>query len=310
MRRINPGWWILALALLPAMAGAATLEVGPQRHYTLPSQAITVARSGDQIVIDAGTYTDCAVVAQNNLVIAGAPGATVVLRGKTCEDQGILVIVGANITIRNLTLADAHSVHFNGAGIRQFGPSLVVDEVHFEDNENGILATPATGGVLLVRNSEFLRNGSCEQACAHAIYAGTAMTRLVVERSRFVGTRRGHHIKSRALSTDVVECSLADGEEGTASYHIDIPNGGDVLIRDNWMRKGPNAENRTAAIMLGAEGVERPTNSIVIENNRLDVMGAYSSVFVFNHTATPAELRRNHLGARVEPLRGPGSVIP
>ena len=40
----------------------------------------------------------------------------------------------------------------------------------------------------------------------------------------------GHHIKSRALKTMVMGNTIEDGPDGTASYEVDAPNGGNVDI--------------------------------------------------------------------------------
>jgi hypothetical protein len=160
-----------------------------------------------------------------------------------------------------------------------------------------------------VRNSEFLRNGSCERDCAHGIYVNR-LALLRVERSVFRATREGHHIKSRAMRTEVLDSEIADGPEGTASYLIDLPNGGSVLIRGNALEKGPRAGNRLAAISIGAEGVARPTPEILVQDNRFRVEGRYRPFFVLNLTATPAMLRGNVIEGQAEPLRGEGTVVP
>ena len=214
---------------------------------------------------------------------------------------------GTRVTVRGLTLQRARVPNGNAAGIQAEGRDLLVERVRFLDNENGILAASQPQGALIIRNSEFLRNGSCEQACAHGIYAGR-LALLRVERSTFRATRQGHHINSRANSTEVLDSDIADGMDGTASYLIDVPNGGAVLIRGNRLEKGPQAENRRAAIVIGAEGVDRPTPDILVEDNRFRVHGAYHPAFVLNSTATPAILRNNVIEGQATPLRRDGSV--
>jgi hypothetical protein len=85
---------------------------------------------------------------------------------------------------------------------------------------------------------------------------------------------------------------------GTASYLIDVPNGGAVVIQNNRLEKGPKAENHKAAISIGAEGVDRPTPEIRVEGNHFSADGAYGTVFVVNRTATPAMgLEINRIGS-------------
>ena len=117
-------------------------------------------------------------------------------------------------------------------------------------------------------------------------------------------------MKSRAYRTEVLDCDVEDGLEGTASYLIDVPNGGAVLLRGNRLSKGPRSGNRSTAISIGAEGVDRPTPEIRIESNVFTLEGSrYRTVFVTNHTATPALLRGNNLPPTVTPLRGDGRVV-
>ena len=186
--------------------------------------------------------------------------------------------------------------------------NLTVERVRFLDNENGILLAGVPRGALLVRDSSFIGNGSCARACAHGIYAGP-LELLRVERSRFLGTREGHHVKSRAFRTEVLGCDIEDGPEGTASYLIDVPNGGAVLLRGNRLSKGPRSGNRSTAISIGAEGVDRPTPEIRIELNVFTLEGGYRTVFVTNFTATPALLRGNSLPPTVIPLKGDGRTV-
>ena len=161
---------------------------------------------------------------------------------------------------------------------------------------------------MIIRESVFDRNGVCAPSCAHGLYVGQ-LDVLKVESSRFVGTKQGHHIKSRARHTEVTDCIIQDGADGTASYEIEAPNGGSLVVRGNAIEKGPQAENHSAAIVLGAEGVTQPTREITIENNTFRNDGPWETAFVNNLTATPAMLRGNQFSGPVKPLRGDGQVI-
>ncbi len=272
----------------------------------MPSQAARIVRDGDTIVIDPGDYVDCAVWTRRNLIIEGK-GAGAVIRRRVCDEKGVFVTAGDDITVRNLTFADARAPSHNGAGIRAEGRNLTVEGSRFIDNENGILSGPAPDSTILVAGSEFRGNGSCEAACAHAIYVGH-IGLLRVERSRFSGTREGHDIKSRARRTEMVDNLIEDGPKGSSSYLIDIPNGGATLIQGNRMTKGPHSDNPGTAISIGAEGVSNPTPWLIVRNNRFSNKQKVGTVFVRNHTASDARLSGNVLRGAVIPLDGPGSV--
>jgi len=238
-----------------APARKAKLEVGPGKPFAMPSGAAAIAKDGDHIAIAPGEYVDCAVWRANNLLIEGtSPG--VVITDKTCMGKGLFVIVGNDITVRNLTLTRARVPDNNGAGIRQEGRNLTIESVKFINNQNGILGNPQPDSTVVIRNSGFERNGTCAGACAHGIYFND-LKLLRIENSRFFETRQGHHIKSRAARTEVIDCDISDGPNGTASYLIDVSNGGSTVVRGSKLEKGPKSENHKAAIAIGVEGSER-----------------------------------------------------
>jgi hypothetical protein len=298
---------LAALLLAPGLAQARTLEVGEGREFKLPSDAVKAARAGDTVQLQPGEYFDCATVPQAKLTIEGVGDASkVLMTDKTCGGKALLITTGADITVRNLTLTRARVPDNNGAGIRSEGAYLLVDGVRFINNQNGILSG-TEGATIIVRNSYFERNGTCQGACAHGIYVGHAKL-LRVENSKFFDTREGHHIKSRAERTEVVGCTIDDGEDGTASYMIEAPNGGSLIVRDSTLTKGPQASNHTGAIVIGTEGVTQPTREITITNNAFRNAGDYPTAFVWNLTATDAILTGNRISGKAKPLQGDGKV--
>lgn len=301
---------VAVLALVAATsANARTLEVGAGKAYPAPSAAIAAAQPGDTISIYPGQYFDCAVITKNGLTLQGAGDADkVVMTDKACEGKALLVIRGENTTVRNLTLARVRVPDDNGAGIRGESKSIVVDHVRFINNQNGILSG-TEGGTLVIRNSYFEKNGFCGRACSHGVYAGH-YDLLHIENTRFFDTKQAHHIKSRAHRTEVIDCEIEDGPNGTASYEIEAPNGGSVVVRNSKIIKGPSSENHTAAIMIGAEGITQMTPEIIVENNMFQNDGNYPTIFVNNLTATEAQLSGNTISGvgPVRALKGDGKV--
>lgn len=299
------------VALFTAAAQARTLDVGPGQQYPVPSAAAPDLQPGDTIAIHPGRYVDCTVIAKNDVTVEGVGSAgQVVMADKACEGKALLVVRGENVTIRNLTLADVRIPDDNGAGIRGESRSILVDGVRFIGNQNGILSG-TEGGSMTIRNSLFERNGFCGGACSHGVYVGR-LDLVRIENSRFFDTQQAHHIKSRAARTEVVGCDIQDGPSGTASYEIEVPNGGNVLIRGNTIAKGPKSENHTAAIMIGAEGVKHPIQEILVEGNVFRNDGFYPTIFVDNLTTAPARLEGNRISGNgpVRPLKGNGQVVP
>ena len=80
----------------------------------------------------------------------------------------------------------------------------------------------------------------------------------------------GHEVKSRAARTVVEACVIAS-LSARDSRQIDLPNGGDIVIRGNVLGKGPNSDSHEV-IGIGLErgrghGEDHELNRAVIENN-------------------------------------------
>jgi hypothetical protein len=299
---------VLILLALPGSgpARARILLVGPTAPLTVPSAAAKVARDGDVIRIAPGSYADCAEWKASHLTIIGTkPG--VVLHDVVCAQKGIFITSGDDITIRGITFEHATAPAHNGAGIRVQGANLTIIDCRFIDNENGILTAPSPTSTLRILGSSFRGNGKCDGPCAHGIYAGPIRL-LDIEHSRFFDQHVGHHVKSRALRTILIDDTIADGPDGTASYLVDVPNGGDLLLRGNVLQKGPHSDNPEVAVTIGEEGVSNPTNHIAVESNQFRNDLARSTIFVRNNTTTPAILTGNRFSGEVIPLVGPGEV--
>ena len=297
---------LLAVACV-AGAHARTLEVGPGKQFKQPSDAIKAAGDGDTVSIYPGEYFDCAQVPQNRITIQGIGKAEdVVMTDKPCMGKALLITEGNDITVRNMTLTRVRVPDLNGAGIRDEGNNLTIEKVRFINNQNGILSG-RNGGFMIIRDSLFEKNGFCERNCAHGLYVGQ-LDLLHVERTKFYETHRGHHIKSRALRTEVIDCDIEDGPDGNASYEIEIPSGGSLIARGNTIIKGPHAENHTAAIVIGAEGVIQPTRELIVEDNNFRSDGSWPTFFVWNLTATEVQIRNNKIAGKVALLKGDGQV--
>jgi hypothetical protein len=303
---IRTGVWLILACLWCHPVAAAVLEVGPDKPFAKPSDAIAKAHDGDTVRVAAGEYVDCASIRQNRFTIEG-DGGEVVMKDKTCAGKAILVIDGTKVTVRGLTLANATVPDRNGAGIRAEGGELLVENTRFLNSENGLMSANEAGISIRIVDSSFIGNGACRPTCSHGIYAGHIKF-LRVERSHFLNQHEGHHIKSRAVRTEVVGCDIADGPTGNSSYLIEIPNGGSALIEANQLRKGAMTSNGGTAISIGAEGDINPPGPIVVRDNNFVNEQERSTVFVRNFTSTPAELSGNVLAGAVTPLAGPGTV--
>jgi nitrous oxidase accessory protein NosD len=283
-----------------------TLRVGPDEPYRQPSAAAAAALNGDTIVIDAGHYTDCSIWNADNLTIRA--NGDVTIDGPVCDGKGLFVIEGRNATVRGIAFRGARASDGNGAGIRGQGETLTVENSTFRDNQNGILATTVKTGTVTIRNSVFEDNGTCaleRLGCSHGIYVAAELLR--VEHSTFRRQRVGHHIKSRSGRTELTGNTIEDGTNGTASYLVDLPDGGSLIMQNNILEKGPKSEKPCCAITIGEESTAYPTAEIVLENNRFTNDMPTPVTFLRNNTDATPRLLGNVFRGKVIPVGGPGN---
>jgi hypothetical protein len=233
----------------------------PDCQYTSLQDALATAMPGDQAVLAPGVYEEGAVVTTPDLVLRGELGAH--LRGHAVEDKAALVIKAAGVVIEGIECSGIAVRDNNGACIRIEGDDLTVRNVHFHDNQQGILSGPG-GGVLLVEGSLLERNGFGGKA--HGVYIGPTIQTFIFRNNRVLATTgAGHGVKSRAQST-IIENNVIAGLDGQDSRAIDLPNGGDVVIRGNILEKGSNSTN-AQMIGLALEGDLHEVNETLIESN-------------------------------------------
>ena len=276
---------------------ARTLYMGPGETYQSMEQVQDVIQEGDIVEIVPGTYRDCASLGVDNITIRpkGWPNhkGKVRFQDVTCEAKGIFVITGDNVRIDSLEFINAKVPDLNGSGIRFNGKRLFVYDSYFYNNEVGIMTGDHPEADIVVSTSVFEYNGKAPPRWGHGLYVNGAK-RLKVTDSLFIKQKTGHHIKSRALYTEVIGNEIADGMDGNASYSIDIANGGSVLIENNIIQKGPLSDNTTTAICIACEGGTNPGETIVVRNNKFTNDTASDKVvFVRNLTSTKEQVEDN-----------------
>ena len=260
----------------------AVLLVGPGQPYKVPSQAAADARDGDTVKIAAGTYKgDVAIWRANNLTILGANGRAVLDNTgfAIANRKGIWVIAGHNTTVKNIEFTgarDASGRDKNWAGIRQEGTTLSVSNCSFHDNDNGLLTGANPDSDISVKHSEFAGNGAGD-GYSHNMYIG-AVRSFTLAFSSSHDARVGHLVKSRAGLNKILYNSLMDGPSGTASFEVDLPNGGRSYLVGNVIVQGPQTGNSTI-ISYAEEGAANPHQELYVVNNTI-VNDRNSGIFV------------------------------
>lgn len=267
------------------MAASAELWVGPKESHTTIASAVEESQPGDTIYVRAGLYENDFAAIRHDLTIIGVDGmAHIDATLQIGNGKGIFIASG-NITLENIEFSGATVRDRNGAGIRYEGGILTVRNCYFHDNEEGILAASAKGGEVIIEDSEFGHNGYGDGR-THGVYVNR-IAKLLVKDSYFHDTKIGHHIKSRAAETHVID-SVLDDADTVASYSVDMSNGGIGIIRGNKLVQGTGKGLNSIFIAFGPEGIEYEENRLVIEDN----------TFINHHTG--GTLVKNWLGVPVE----------
>ena len=231
-------------------------------EYLTLAAAIADARPGDTIILSPGVYEQAALVNVPGITIKGEPGAH--LKGRAVEGKAALVIRANDVVIDGIECSHISVRDRNGACIRMEGDNLTVRNVYFHDNQQGILSGPGKG-ILVVENSVFERNGF-NTGRAHGLYVSKNVETFIFRKNKILATKNeGQGLKSRAQRT-IIENNVIASLDGRDSRAIDIPNGGDVIIRGNILQKGPNSAN-SQMIGLALEGRFNSVNKTIIENN-------------------------------------------
>jgi hypothetical protein len=288
-----------ALCLAAALpAAAATLEVGPGKPYATPCLAIAAAQGHDLILVDAaGNYAgDTCAWATDGLTIRGINGRPHLDATGTAVTQkkGIFVITAPSATVENLefsgaaiSVADGN----NGAGIRHQGTQLTVRDSYFHDNQNGLLGSPPVDGLgsVTLERCEFSHNGAGD-GFSHNVYLGHYGT-VTLRASYSHGAKVGHLFKSRAWANYLLFNRLTDETGTTASYEVDLPNGGTAVLLGNVIEQSAASQNPTL-VAFGEEGATNPANDLtVVHNTFVNDLG--SGTFVRDDATSPARLENN-----------------
>lgn len=287
------------LSLVPLSSHAKTIAVGPGQTYQKPCQAIAAAAAGDLIEVDAaGSYNgDTCGWTTDNLTLRGVNGrAKIDLAGVTpAQRKGIFAISAPTATIENFELSGAAvsaADGNNGAGIRHQGLNLTVRNCYFHDNQNGILGAPMTSqmGTVLVEGSEFAGNGAGD-GYSHNMYMGD-YAKFTLQGSYSHRGKVGHLVKSRAKENYILYNRITDEAGGTASYEIDLPNGGLSVVLGNLLEQSNTTQN-PAILSYAAESVTAGYDTRLFVVNNTFLNNRKSGTFVANATATPGVLRNN-----------------
>ncbi len=304
---------LLAVAPATYPAGSVVLTVGADKQYKTIAAAVAAARDGNVILVDAGTYTNDFATSYAKITMIGVGGMVNMVATIPPPNQKAILTVGNDLMLQNFSFSGAavsNEAGGNGAGIRYEGGKLVLFNDAFYNNQNGLMGGAGGDGTtheIVIDHSLFSGNGS-GSGNTHNIYVG-AVDKLTVTNSIFEKANVGHELKSRALENTITDNVFRNGPTGTASYEIDLPNGGVDVVRNNVIEKGPMAQN-TSMVHFGGEGLPYAGSSLLLEGNTFINDSSGSTIGVLNHTSIAVSLTNNTFQdvAPNQVVRGPASV--
>ncbi|MFO1056662.1 MAG: right-handed parallel beta-helix repeat-containing protein [Dongiaceae bacterium] len=273
------------------------LTVGAGKQYTTLAAAVAAAHDGDTIQVQAGTYTNDFATINSKISIVGVGGMVHLVATQPIPNGKAILIANTDATLTNIEFSGAQVADGNGAGVRYQGGNLTLNNCYFHDNQEGLLAGDSPTGSIVVKGCEFAKNGVSNPSAAgygttHNLYVGQIGS-LTVTGSYFHDAAVGHEIKSRALATTIQDSRIVDGPSGTASYSIDLPNGGNALIKNNVIEQGPASQN-PLIIAFGEEGSLLANSALQVSGNTiLNDLGSSSARAVYNATTVSAAISGN-----------------
>lgn len=292
--------FISMLILFPPFMFSAILRVGPDKPYKTVRAAAAATKDGDIVEIDRGTYPkDVATWRSNDVTVRSVGGRAHLRAGGASESgKGIWVVQGHNFTAEGIEFSEAAVSDRNGAGIRAQGTGLLtIRNCYFHDNQEGILGPNDKDAEVLIENSIFENNGYGDGQ-SHNIYIGP-VKRFTIQASYIHKARIGHNIKSRARTNHVLYNRIMDEDTGTASYQVDISEGGDAFIIGNVIQQGPRAENY-GIISYAAENSNAGSLNLFVINNTLVNERVNGSLFLQMRSGTKARVHNNIFYGRGE----------
>ena len=141
--------------------------------------------------------------------------------------------------------------------------NLVIQNTAIHGNQDGILGAADPTGTITIDGSEIYNNGTATGS-THNIYIGDIAT-FTLTNSYIHDANTGHEVKSRAETNIITNNRIEDGSS-SASYQIDLPNGGNATISGNTIQKSANSGNHVT-IAYGEEGNAHSGTTVSITGN-------------------------------------------
>ena len=270
----------------------AILTVGSGQQFATVNAAVHASHDGDTIYVEAGTYVNDFSIIDTKISIIGVGGMAHFVAKASPPNHKAIFVTNTDVTFDHVEFSGTKVADKNGAGIKYQSGTLSITNSYFHDNQNGLLGSPYAGGTISIDHSEFAHNGAGD-GYSHNIYVGKIAS-LDVTNSYLHDAVVGHELKSRAAITTVVGNRIFDNN-GSASYSIDLPNGGAATIENNIIQQGPHSQN--PAMIRYSEGTASPWpgSQLLIDGNTFVNQLNSASAYAVKNQIITAEITGNHI---------------
>jgi hypothetical protein len=234
--------------------------------------------------------------------IGGKADNTGVNSGITSYGKGHIIAANGDVRLRGTGVISG--VHGSGSadgkeGFRKdgnTGGNFDLQDITIQDCDQGIETGPCHGYGYAARVKVRRCGGASVGAgLTHGFYIGS-LSKFVLEDSYIDAVLYGHLLKLRARQGIIRRCTIIDS--GAGACCIDLPNGGEWLLEDNLIVKGPHAAN-PSVINFGAETAGSPgpwaINHLTLNRNTIiaggiSYGGNYGPIFAVTHYHTPSAI--------------------
>jgi hypothetical protein len=228
--------------------------------------AIDRAQPGDTVQVAAGSYVNQFLSVFKDITLMAVGGFVVMTETVQPPNGKATIDEGGNVTIQGFDISGVTVPDANGAAVRYEFGNLKLNDVYFHNNQDGILGAPDANGSITIDRSEFAFNGVGGTGGTHDIYIG-AVASFTLTNSYIHDVTNGHEVKSRAANNVITNNRIFDNQS-SASYSLDLSNGGNATITGNVIQQGPNSPNQNI-IAYGEEGLAYPSNNVSMTGNTI-----------------------------------------
>ena len=272
----------------------AVLTVGPGQQFGTIADAVAASSSGDTIDVQAGTYFNDFFYIGHSLTLQAVGGEAQIIATENAPNGKAIItegVPGASVVINGFDISGASVGDANGAAIRYEGGSLSLSNDYFHNNQEGLLGGTDPNGSISIDNSEIAFNGD-GSGFTHGLYIG-AIAQFSLTNSYVHDTAVGHEVKSRAQNNTITNDRILDNT-GSASYSIDLPNGGNATIANNVIEQSQGSQN-PYIIAYAEEGRSNPGINVSISGNTIvnDQTGNPNDAAIFNATSQALPFTNN-----------------